>query len=65
MIERYVLRPDHNGFMVQDVLTGQPAIVAGARQVRLSEADARHMAKLLNEREDASDCAVRPEASAS
>jgi hypothetical protein len=50
MTERFVLRPDRNGFTIQDVLTGQPASIAGTRQSGLSEQDASHTAKLLNQR---------------
>jgi hypothetical protein len=64
MTERYLLRPDRTGFTVQDAFTGQPALIAGAPQTGLSELDARHMAKLLNERQEATAQPVRPEASA-
>jgi hypothetical protein len=64
MSERFLLRPDRTGFAVKDSLTGQTAMVAGAPQSGLSELDARHMAKLLNERRDAAGLPVRPEASA-
>lgn len=65
MIERYILRPDGTGFTVRDALTGQSAMIAGSPQVGLSEQDARHMAKLLNERESAGDRPIGPEVSAS
>jgi hypothetical protein len=64
MIERYLLRPDRIGFTVQDAFTGQPAVIAGAPQTGLSELDAQHMAKLLNERQGARAQPVRPEVSA-
>jgi hypothetical protein len=50
MTERYILRPDRTGFTVQDVLTGQPAVIASTPQTGLSQADATHTAGLLNQR---------------
>lgn len=50
MTERFILRPDRHGFTVQDVLTGQPAVIASTPQTGLSRADATHTADLLNSR---------------
>jgi hypothetical protein len=48
MEARYVIRPDAAGFSILDLWTGQPATVAGTRQVGLSQRDAEHTADLLN-----------------
>jgi hypothetical protein len=48
MTERFILRPDRDGFTIQDVLTGQPAVIASTPQTGLSQADATHTADLLN-----------------
>lgn len=48
MDSRYVIRPAASGFNVIDRTTGEAAVIAMARQVGLSEDDARHTADLLN-----------------
>jgi hypothetical protein len=50
MPERFILRPDRDGFTVQDVWTGEPAVIAMTPQTGLSEEDATHTAELLNRR---------------
>lgn len=49
MTERYVIRPDPEGFRVTDIWTGQPATLAMTPQTGLSQEDAEHTAALLNE----------------
>jgi hypothetical protein len=51
MIERFVVRPDSNGFCVYDMEAGAPATIGGAPQTGLSQADAAHTTDLLNRRE--------------
>lgn len=48
MNPRYVIRPDAEGFTIQDIWTGQAAVVAMTPQARLTHADAEHTASLLN-----------------
>jgi len=48
MPERFVIRPDPDGFRVVDIWTGEVAIVARLPQKGLSERDAVHVAGLLN-----------------
>jgi hypothetical protein len=48
METRYVIRPDGQGYTVRDLWTGEPAHLAGAPQVGLSQDDAEHTAELLN-----------------
>jgi hypothetical protein len=48
MTNRFVFRPDRDGFRVHDLLTGQPAMLASTPQIGLSQADAAHTADLLN-----------------
>ena len=50
MTERFIVRPDRQGFTVQDVWTGQPAVIAMVPQSGLSQEDAEHTAELLNRR---------------
>jgi hypothetical protein len=47
---RYAIRPDHRGFSVFDVWTGQPVQLAMNLQTGLSKADAEHTARLFNQR---------------
>jgi len=58
MIERYVVRPDREGFTVSDIWTGEPAVIALMPQTGLTEEDARHTADLLNLRATRGDRAV-------
>ncbi len=48
MAERFVVRPDRNGFSVCDVWTGDVAVIAMTPQDGLSLEDAEHTAGLLN-----------------
>jgi hypothetical protein len=50
VLERYVVRPADQGFRVVDVSTGEIAVIAMAPQTRMSEDDAAHTAKMLNDR---------------
>jgi|GEM_PF-1679140 len=50
MSERYQVRPDRDGFSVQDVWTGEAAVIAMTPQTGLSRQDADHTARLLNQR---------------
>ena len=47
---RYMVRPDHGGFSVCDLWTGQAAVIAMVKQSGLSREDAAHTAELLNRR---------------
>ena len=57
--DRYAVRPDANGFTTFVIFTGEPALVGGVRQTGLSEADARHMAKVLNAQSRRGDSSMR------
>lgn len=59
MIERFIVRPDREGFAVIDVWTGEPAVIAMTPQTGISEEDAQHTAQLLNRRALAGDRTVR------
>ena len=50
VLERYVVRPAEAGHRIVDVWTGQTVTIAAAPQDDLSEADAAHTAKMLNDR---------------
>ena len=50
MADRFVIRPDREGFSVVDAWTGEPAVIAMTPQTGLPEEDARHTAALLNRR---------------
>ena len=50
MIQRYVIRPDSEGYRVCDLWTGEAAVIAMTPQTGLSELDAEHTAELLNRR---------------
>jgi hypothetical protein len=50
VLERYVVRPAEEGHRIVDVWTGQTVVIAAVRQDDLSEADAAHTAKMLNDR---------------
>jgi hypothetical protein len=49
-MDRYMTRPDRDGFSVYDVWTGEIVAVAMTSQAGLSREDADHMAALLNRR---------------
>lgn len=57
--ERYAVRHDVAGWTVLEIWTGAPAVVAGVPQTRLSQADAEHMAKLLNTQSRRGDSSMR------
>ncbi len=57
--DRFVLRPDPSGWTIVEVWTGQPAVMAGAPQIGLSEADAKHTAGLLNKGARRGDTSMR------
>ena len=57
--DRYAVRPGAAGFTVLELWTGQPAVVAGVAQTKLSEADAEHVAKLLNAQSRRGDSSMR------
>lgn len=48
MPERYVIRPDREGYTVSDIWTGEAAVIAMVPQTGLSREDAEHTAGLLN-----------------
>lgn len=49
-MDRFIIRPDGDGFSVYDVVTGSVAVIAMSAQAGLSRADAEHTAELLNRR---------------
>lgn len=55
MSERFVIRPDREGFSVYDIWTGEVAAIAMTPQDGLSRIDAEHTAALLNRRAAAGD----------
>jgi hypothetical protein len=55
MTERYVIRPDREGYSVCDLWTGEPAVIAMTPQTGLSQEDAEHTAGLLNRRAEHGD----------
>jgi hypothetical protein len=57
--DRYAARSGPNGWTVLELWAGQPALVAGVAQTGLSEADAKHMAKLLNSQARRGDSSMR------
>lgn len=57
--DRYAIRRDAQGWTVQVIWTGEPAIVGGTPQTGLSEADARHMVDLLNNQARRGDSSMR------
>ena len=57
--DRYALRADGPGWTVYELWSGNPAVVAGTPQTRLSEDDARHMAALLNAQAHRGDSSMR------
>lgn len=50
MTERFVIRPDREGFSVIDIWVGETAIIAMTPQSGMPETDAKHIAELLNRR---------------
>lgn len=58
MSERYVIRPDRDGYSVCDIWTGEPAVIAMTPQTGLTQEDAEHTAGLLNRRATAGDRSV-------
>jgi hypothetical protein len=48
--ERYGVRPDGKGWTVFEAWSGEPVVLAQARQVGLSEVDAQHTAEQMNRR---------------
>ena len=57
--DRFAVRQDTGGWTVLEIWTGAPAVVAGVPQTRLSQADAEHMAKLLNAQAKRGDSSMR------
>jgi hypothetical protein len=49
-MDRFIIRPDRDGFSVYDVVTGAVAVIAMSPQTGLSRVDAEHTAELLNRR---------------
>ena len=47
-MDRYLTRPDRDGFSVFDVWTGEAAVIAMVPQTGLSQQDAEDTAVLLN-----------------
>lgn len=52
MTERFSVRPDPAGFSVIDLGTGETLVIAMALQQGLSEQDAQHTARMLNQRHE-------------
>jgi hypothetical protein len=46
---RFVIRPDPAGYSVHDLTTGEPLVIAMARQCGLSREDAEHTAAVFNQ----------------
>ena len=57
--DRYGVRPDPAGWTVYVAFTSEPAVVGGAKQTGLSEADARHTCDLLNTQSRRGDSSMR------
>ena len=57
--DRYAVRADANGFTVYVIWTSEPAVVGGAAQMGLSEADAQHTASVLNSQARRGDSSMR------
>jgi hypothetical protein len=57
--DRYALRPDGTGWTVIEIWTGKPAMAGGMAQTALSEDDAQHMLKLLNNQARRGDSSMR------
>lgn len=56
---RYAARRDAQGWTVYVIWTGEAAVVGGAPQTGLSEADALHMVDLLNAQARRGDSSMR------
>lgn len=52
MTNRYLVRPDAQGFTVFDLERAEPALIASQPQIGLSRDDADHTADLLNRQDD-------------
>jgi hypothetical protein len=50
MSERFAVRPDHTGFSVYDLWTGETVVIAMSPQDGLSRQDAEHTAAMFNKR---------------
>lgn len=50
VIDRFVIRPGGTGYRVVDVWTGETVVIAMTPQDGMSEADARHTARMINDR---------------
>jgi hypothetical protein len=57
--DRYGVRPDGKGWTVFEAWSGEPVVLAQARQVGLSEVDAKHTADLMNRRAMSGDPSMR------
>ena len=57
--ERFVIRPDRDGYSVIDMWTGEAAIIAQTPQTGIPAGDAEHLAQLLNTRSGTDDRRVR------
>ena len=57
--DRFALRRDATGFTVYVIYTGEAAVVGGAPQTGLSEADAKHMTTVLNKQSRLGDSSMR------
>ena len=49
-MDRFIIRPDRDGYSVYDIVTGAVAVIAMSLQSGLSQADAKHTAELMNRR---------------
>lgn len=49
-MDRFIIRPDRDGYSVYDVVAGAVAVIAMSPQTGLSQADAEHTAELMNRR---------------
>ncbi len=49
MLERYDIKPEHGGWTVIDVWTGEPVVLACSVQVALDLADAEVVLAVLND----------------
>ena len=49
MLDRYDLKPEHGGWTVIDIWTGEPVVLGGSAQVALDLADAEVVQAILNE----------------
>lgn len=56
---RYGVRRDGKGWTVFEVWSGEPVVLAQARQIGLSELDAQHTAELMNRRATTGDSSMR------